>query len=56
MFLHGCSRTHCVANMRDVPVGRISYNLYFESKHVQSVICDLINEYILYFVLSLSYY
>ena len=27
------------------PVGRILYNLYFDSKHVRSVTCDLINEY-----------
>ena len=45
IFLHGCSRTHCVASLRAVPVGRISYNLYFDCKHVRSVICDLINEY-----------
>ena len=46
IFLHGCSRTHCVASLRAVPVGRISYNLYFDCKHVRSVTCDLINEYI----------
>ena len=45
IFLHGCSRTHCVASLRAVPVGRISYNLYFDCKHVRSVTCDLINEY-----------
>ena len=49
IFLHGCSRTHCVASLRAVPVGRISYNLYFDCKHVRSVTCDLINEYTLYF-------
>ena len=47
IFLHGCSRTHCVASLRAVPVGRISYNLYFDCKHVRSVTCDLINEYTL---------
>ena len=50
IFLHGCSRTHCVASLRAVPVGRISYNLYFDCKHVRSVTCDLINEYIFIFV------
>ena len=49
IFLHGCSRTHCVASLRAVPVGRISYNLYFDCKHVRSVTCDLINEYTLYY-------
>ena len=34
IFLHGCSRTHCVASLRAVPVGRISYNLYFDCKQV----------------------
>ena len=48
IFLHGCSRTHCVASLRAVPMGRISYNLYFDCKHVRSVTCDLINEYIIY--------
>ena len=51
IFLHGCSRTHCVASLRAVPVGRISYNLYFDCKHVRSVTCDLINEYT-FFTLS----
>ena len=45
IFLHGCSRTHCVASLRAVPVGRISYNLNFDCKHVRSVTCDLINDY-----------
>ena len=49
IFLHGCSRTHCVASLRAVPVGRISYNLYFDCKHVRSVTCDLINEYTFFF-------
>ena len=49
IFLHGCSRTHCVASLRAVPVGRISYNLYFDCKHVRSVTCDLINERIYYY-------
>ena len=49
IFLHGCSRTYCVASLRAGPVGvgRISYNLYFDCKHVLSVTCDLINEYTL---------
>ena len=45
IFLHGCSRTYRVASLRAGPVGRISYNLYFDCKHVRSVTCDLINEY-----------
>ena len=45
IFLHGCSRTYLVASLRAGPVGRISYNLYFDCKHVRSVTCDLINEY-----------
>ena len=49
IFLHGCSRTHCVASLRAVPVGRISYSLYFDCKHVRSVTCDLINEYTFFF-------
>ena len=44
IFLHGCSRTYRVASLRAGPVGRISYNLYFDCKHVRSVTCDLINE------------
>ena len=47
IFLHGCSRTYCVASLRTGPVGRISYNLHFDYKHVRSVTCDLINEYTL---------
>ena len=45
IFLYGCSRTYRVASLRAGPVGRISYNLYFDCKHVRSVTCDLINEY-----------
>ena len=45
IFLRGCSRTYRVASLRAGPVGRISYNLYFDCKHVRSVTCDLINEY-----------
>ena len=45
VFLHGRSRTHRVASLRAGPVGRISYNLCFDCKHVQYVTCDLINEY-----------
>ena len=45
IFLHGCSRTYRVASLLAGPVGRISYNLYFDCKHVRSVTCDLINEY-----------
>ena len=49
IFLHGRSRTYRVASLRAGPVGRISYNLYFDCKHVRYVTCDLnhlINEYI----------
>ena len=47
IFLHGnlCFRTYRVASLRAGPVGRISYNLNFDCKHVRSVTCDLINEY-----------
>ena len=45
IFLHGCSRTYRVASLRAWPVGGISYNLYFDCKHVRYVTCDLINEY-----------
>ena len=45
IFLHGCSRTYRVASLRAGPVGRISYNLNFDCKHVRSVTCDLMNEY-----------
>ena len=47
IFLHGRSRTYRVATLRAGPVGRISYNLYFDCKHVRYVTCDLINEYTL---------
>ena len=47
IFLHGRSRTYRVASLRAGPVGRISYNLYFDCKHVRYVTCDLINEYTL---------
>ena len=47
IFMHGCSRTYRVTSLRAGPVGRISYNLYFDCKHVRSVTCDLINEYTL---------
>ena len=45
IFLHFRSRTYRVASLRAGPVGRISYNLYFDCKYVRYVICDLINEY-----------
>ena len=48
IFLHGGSRTYCVASLRAGPVGCISLNLYFDCKHVRSVTCDLINEYTFY--------
>ena len=38
------SRTYQVASLRAGPVARISYNLYFDCKHVRYVTCDLINE------------
>ena len=44
IFLHGWSRTYRVASLRAGPVGRISYNLYFDCKHVT---CDLINVHFL---------
>ena len=37
-----CSSIQCWIG---TPVGRISYNLYFDCKHVRYVTCDLINEY-----------
>ena len=40
IFLHGRSLTYRVASLRARPVGRISYNLYFDCKHVQYVTCD----------------
>ena len=45
IFLHGSSRTYRIAGLRAGPGGRISYNLYFDCKHVRYVTCDLINEY-----------
>ena len=48
IFLHGRSRTYLVASLRAGPVGRISYNLYFDCKHVRYIMyvtCGLINEY-----------
>ena len=45
VFLHGHSRTYRVAGLRAGPVDRISYNLYFDCKHVRYVTLDLINEY-----------
>ena len=45
IFLHGRSWTYRVASLHAGPVGRISYNLYFDCKHVRYVTCDLINEY-----------
>ena len=45
IFLHGRSQTYRVASLLAGPVGRISYNLYFDCKHVRYVTCDLINEY-----------
>ena len=38
--LHGRSRTYRVASLRAGPVGRISYNLYFDCKHVRYVTCN----------------
>ena len=40
IFLHGRSRTYRVASLRAGPVGRISYNLYFDCIHVRYVTCD----------------
>jgi len=40
IFLHGRSRTYRVASLRAVPVSRISYNLYFDCKHVRYVTCN----------------
>ena len=54
IFLHGRSRTYRVASLRAGPVGRISYNLYFDCKHVRYVICDLINEYTFFYVSNQS--
>ena len=40
IFLHGRSRTYRVASLCAGPVGRISYNLYFDCKHVRYVTCN----------------
>ena len=40
IFLHGRSRTYRVASLRAGLVGRISYNLYFDCKHVRCVSFD----------------
>ena len=37
IFLHGRSRTHRVASMRAGPVGRISYNMYFDCQRRRKV-------------------
>ena len=52
IFLHGRSRTYRVASLRAGPVGLISYNLYFDYKHVRYVTCDLINEYTSWLVIE----
>ena len=46
IFLPGRTQTYQVASLRAGPVGHISYNLYFDCKHVRYVTCDLIKEYI----------
>ena len=48
IFLHGRSRTYRVASLRAGPVGRISYNLYFDCKHVRYVTCDFNKRIYLY--------
>ena len=48
IFLHGRSRTYRVARLRAGPVGRISYNLYFDGKHVRYVTCDFNKRIYLY--------
>ena len=54
IFLHGHSRTYSVASLRAGPVGRISYNLYVDCKHVRYVTCDLTHKYnFLFFILLL---
>ena len=52
IFLHGRSRTYRVASLRAGPVGRISYNLYFDCKHVRYVTCDFNKRIILFNVCS----
>ena len=49
IFFHGRSRTYRVASLRAGPVGRISYNLYFDCKHVRYVTCDFNKRIYLYF-------
>ena len=49
--LHGRSRTYRVASLRAGPVGRISYNLYFDCKHVRYVTCDF-NKRIYFFFMT----
>ena len=49
ILLHGRSRTYRVANLCAGPVGRISYNLYFDCKHVRYVTCDLIKRIYFFF-------
>ena len=53
IFLHGRSRTYRVASLRAGPVGRISYNLYFDCKHVWYVTCDF-NKRIYYITRSVD--
>ena len=54
IFLHGCSRTYRVASLRAGPVGRISYNLYFDCKHVRYVTCDFNKRIYLIIIVSSS--
>ena len=54
IFLHGRSRTYRVASRRAGPVGRISYNLYFDCKHVRYVTCDFNKR--IYFFFKLSWF
>ena len=55
IFLHGCSRTYRVASLRAGPVGRISYNLYFDCKHVRYVTCDFNKQIYFFFLWNLKY-
>ena len=55
IFLHGRSRTYRVASLRAGPVGRISYNLYFDCKPVRYVTCDF-NKRIYFFLKSIQNY
>ena len=55
IFLHGRSRTYRVASLCAGPVGRISYNLYFDCKHVRYVTCDFNKRiYFYFFVFAVS--